>query len=91
MATTPKKVRAASFKWPGEMEKEFCEALEEFPVLWDSYCPDYCVRDKRIAAQEAMGRLFHIPSEYFAIPDVLYHMALCFGGNRRSDSHMISE
>lgn len=59
-----KKTRAPAFKWPDNLETRFCETLEDYPCLWNSYEDSYTSRDVRPAALAEFGKHFGMTGEY---------------------------
>lgn len=57
------KVRAPRYNWPGDLEKRFCESLESFPILWNSYEDAYTNRDLRPVALVEMGEELDMSGE----------------------------
>lgn len=76
MAAPVKKtrVRAPRFKWPGDLEKRFLDAIQEYPLLWDTQDSQYIEKDKRVTALETIAKALGLESgEYISFPDA-FHM-----------------
>lgn len=50
------KTRSPRFEWPDDSELRFCDALEEYPALWDGDDQGYTNRDQRHASLEALRK-----------------------------------
>lgn len=56
--------RAPQFEWPGNLEKLYCDAYEEYHCLWDTDDDGYYEKDKRQASLEELGKRFNVSGQY---------------------------